>query len=462
MNRFQTSVAVSAMIAVTLSACASTGTPARDLVQTPAVFDNSGAASSFAKSDADWWRTFGDPNLDLLTKEALLKNQQIAGGLAAVRAARASVTTSTAALLPQVNAGASASSQTAPNLGAGISDISANARASASWQVDLFGANRAKRRVSKANYAAQIFDQKGLELTVASDVASTYFSILSTRARLKVAEDNLAISERIFDLVKTRFSAGAVSRFDYSSQEASLANARARLPQLQQQLASFDTALAILLGRAPQGFEAPPGDILALEPPPINPGLPSDLLLRRPDLLSAEQQLKAADANVDAARAAFFPTIDLTAGLSALLTGGASAIGSLAASGSAPIFTAGRLEGSLEGAKARSDQAVASYRQAVLSALRDADLGLSALNVADARETQLQIARDAAAKALSISELQYKAGAVGLTTLLNAQSAYFSASDALIQGRLDRLSSAIDLYTAIGGGWGGAPKTAVQ
>lgn len=460
MKRLRSSASAAALLALTLSACASAPPAPADLIATPKGFDYAGANSGFPKSDARWWATFGDDALDALTEEALKANQQIAVGLAAVAAARASVTVATSALLPQVNASASASSQTAPDFGPGISNIDGSARGSASWQIDLFGENRARRRAAKEDYAAQLFDQRGLELTVASDVATNYFSVLATRARLAVAEDNLAISEHIFGLIKTKFDAGAVSRFDLSSQEASLANARARVPQLEQQLVSFDSALAILLGRAPQGYAAPEGDVMGLAPPSINPGLPSDLLLRRPDLLSSEAALRAANANVDAARAAFFPTIDLASGLSAFLTGGASLVGSLAASGSTPIFSAGGLEGSLKSAKAREEGAIASYRQSVLAALRDVDVSLKTLETSQTRETQLLIARDAAQKALSIAELQYKAGSIDLTSLLNAQSNYFSARDSAISARLDRLSAAVGLYVAIGGGWGEAAADA--
>ncbi|NNL87959.1 MAG: efflux transporter outer membrane subunit, partial [Marinicaulis sp.] len=334
-----------------------------------------------------------------------------------------------------------------------LDDISASARGSASYQLDLFGQNRADRAAARASFDSQAFDQRGLELTVASDVAFTYFSILATRERLDVARSNLEISERIFDIVKTRYEAGAVSRFDLASQEASLANARSRVPQLEQQRISLETALSVLLGRPPQGYLAPDGEILTLAPPAINPGMPSELLLRRPDLLSAEAQLRAADANVAAAQAAFFPSIDLSAGVNAGLTGGTSVIGSLASSLAAPIFSGGRLEGSLDSAEARVEQQIARYRQATLNALRDVDVSLSALSTAEQREEQLIVARDASQESLSLAEIRYRTGADDLTSLLNAQSTFFNASDSLVQGRLDRLSAAIDLYVAIGGGW---------
>ena len=159
-----------------------------------------------------------------------------------------------------------------------------------------------------------------------------------------------------------------------------------------------------------------------------------------------------------AARAAFFPSIDLSAGLNAGLTGGASVLGSLASSLSAPIFSGGRLEGALNGAEARVDQQIARYRQSTLNALRDVDVSLKSISTAEQRETQLQVAYNASEQSLNLAEIRYRSGADDLTSLLNAQSTFFSASDSLAQGRLDRLSAAIDLYVAIGGGWSGEPS----
>ena len=438
--------------ALSLAACATASPPVSELTRMPASYDYAGELTEVEKADALWWTSFRDAELNGLIDTALDANQDIAGGVAALKSARASVRVANASLFPQLSAGASASSNTE---GGGLDDVSASARGSASYQLDLFGQNRASRAAARAGYDAQVFDQRALELTVASDVAFTYFSVLAARERLDVARSNLEISERIFDIIQTRYNAGDVSRFDVESQKASLANARARVPQIEQQLVSLETALSVLLGRTPQDYAVPAGDILAMTPPAINPGMPSELLLRRPDLLSAEAQLRAAGANVAAAQRAFFPTIDLSAGGNAGLTGGTSLIGSLAASLAAPIFTGGRLEGQLDSAEARVEQQIARYRQATLSALRDVDVSLSALATAEKREEQLVIARDAAEQSLSLAEIRYRSGADNLTSLLNAQSTAFSASDSLVQGRLDRLSAAIDLYGAIGGGWNG-------
>lgn len=396
-----------------------------------------------------WWESFDSEPLGHLIETALAENQSLAQGLSNVEASRAALKVANASLLPQASGSLSASSDTQ----SGLDNVSTSGRLSASYQLDLFGANAASRESALASYDAALFAQRVLELTVQSDVATAYFNLLASREQLAVAQQNLEIAERIFEIVKVRYEAGTISGFDVSSQSTQLANARARIPQLESQIAGLETSLAILQGRVPQGYDAPDQAILAVELPGIEPGLPSELLLRRPDLMQAEAVLRGADANIDAARAAFFPSIDLGAGISSLLTGGADLTGSLSASVAATLFSGGRLEGQLEAATARREGQVASYRQAILSALRDVDVSLKAMDANAAREAQLVLARDAAQDALEAAELRYRSGAGDLTSLLTAQQNFAEASNNYVLGRLDRLTSTINLYVALGGGY---------
>jgi outer membrane protein TolC len=169
--------------------------------------------------------------------------------------------------------------------------------------------------------------------------------------------------------------------------------------------------------------------------------------------MQSDALLRAANANIDAARAAFFPCIDLGAGLSSVLAGGTDLVGSLSASVAQTIFSGGRLDAQLEGAEARREGQLAAYRQSILSALRDVDVSLKAVEANAAREEQLLIARDAAQDALRAAEIQYQAGTGDLTSLLNAQQNYFDAANSYVLGRLDRLTAAINLYVAVGGGY---------
>ena len=415
----------------------------------PGGYDYAAEIEALTVPEQSWWAGFNSAEMNALITEALAANNTLAQGLANVDASRATLRTANAAFLPQASGSLSSSSNTQ----SGIEDIDASARLSASYQFDLFGANAARRNAALANLDAAIFSQRALELTVQSDVAAGWFDLLSAREQLAVAKQNLEISERIFEIVEFRYEAGAISGFDVSSQSVQLANARARIPQLESQITSLETSLAILLGRVPQGYQAPQADVLSIALPIADPGLPSDLLLRRPDLMQSEAGLRAANANIDAARAAFFPSVDLGAGLSSVLTGGTDLVGSLSASVAQTIFSGGRLDSQLEGAQARRLGQLAAYRQSILSALRDVDVSLKAIDASAAREEQLLIARDAAREALRAAEIQYQAGTGDLTALLNAQQNAFDASNTLVLGRLDRLTAAISLYVAVGGNY---------
>ncbi len=294
-----------------LAACASLA-PRTEVTEhelaLPADYDNAAGLTEVRTIEADWWAAFGSQNLNALVTEALGANQTLAAGIANVDAARAALKVSNASLLPQANASLSASSDTE----SGLDDVSSTGRLSASYELDLFGANAASRAASQASLEASQFSQRSLELTVQSDVASTYFNLLATREQLEVARRNLEISERIFEIVEVRYKAGTISGYDVSSQRAQLATARARIPELEAQITSWRRHLHPAW-QVPQEFAAPEEPILALELPVAEPDLPSDLLLRRPDLLQEEANLRAADANVTVARAAFLPGVDLGA-----------------------------------------------------------------------------------------------------------------------------------------------------
>ena len=193
--------------------------------------------------------------------------------------------------------------------------------------------------------------------------------------------------------------------------------------------------------------------MLALTPPAIDAGLPADLLLRRPDLLTAQAQLAAADADISVARAAFFPSINLSSSLSQTFDGGAAAA-SLAASLSQPVFQAGRLTGALDRSQARYRELEASYRQSILVALSEVEAALYGRDLSMEREAQLAEAVEQADRTLEIATIQYRNGATGLLDLLDAQRSRLSAEEQLISARLATLSESINLYRALGGGWG--------
>ena len=396
-----------------------------------------------------WWAGFGDETLDDLVATALTQNRSLEAGIASVVSARAAVTVANAQSLPSLSGSAS----TSVNSETGFDDISKSARLSASYQLDLFGGVAASQDAARAGLESAEYAQRALELSVASDLATNYFDLQVARKQLEVANENLAIAERIFDIVQVRYEAGEISGFDLASQEATLANSRAQIPQIEQQILSLETAIAILVGETPQNFRVEDVDLYEAMLPVPEAGLPSELLTRRPDLLQAEADLRAGQANVQAARAAMLPSIDLGAGVTTLLTSLSDPTASLSAALSQTIFSGGSLEAQLESAKARRAALLANYEQAILTSLRDVDVALSAINTSAMREEQVQIALVASRKALDSAELRYRVGTDDLTSLLSAQQTYYSSTQSALEARRDRLAASIDLYVALGGGY---------
>lgn len=409
------------------------------------------ASSTAGRSgeDLDWWASFGDAGLSALIESALQSNKTLEVGTANVESARAAVKVANASLLPQASASLSSSTESESDFGT----VSSSGRLSASYEVDLFGAGAASREGARAGLESAEYAQRALALGISSDAATNYFNLQVTRAQLDVARENLEIAERIYEIVQVRYRAGTISGFDVSSQEATLANARARIPNLEQQATALEMALDVLLGKSPGSLSIQTVDLYDVAIPEPEAGLPSDLLTRRPDLAQAEAELRASKADIDAVRAAFLPSVDLGAGISAVLSGGADPSTALSLAVSQNIFSGGRLEGQLESAVARQDALIASYEQGILEALRDVEVALKTRSTSEEVEKELEIALAASRKALEAAELRYRVGSDDLTSLLSAQQSYFSATENALTGRLNRVLASINLYAALGGGY---------
>jgi NodT family efflux transporter outer membrane factor (OMF) lipoprotein len=297
------------------------------------------------------------------------------------------------------------------------------------------------------------------QLTLIAGVATSYFQLLSLRSRLALARENLVIAERVQALVATRARNGVASQLDVDRQDQTVLSQRAALMPLEQEERQTLAALAILIGRAPQGFDVAARGIADLAVPVIDPGIPAELLVRRPDLASAEARLAGANADLAAARAALLPSIQLTgaAGVSsaALMTiiGGPSSAISLALSVLQPIFDGGRLRGQVKVAESTERELVESYRKAILTALADVESALVAASRVAQQEVLQADVQAKAQNALRLAEVRYREGADDLLTVLDAQRSLFDAQERLAQVRLDRLQAAVSLFKALGGGW---------
>jgi multidrug efflux system outer membrane protein len=455
------SAVLSVVAVLVLGACATTLTnPPHRAPAMPASWAEPGASDAIP-SPRDWWRSFGSQELSSLIDDALRASPDMAIAAERVLQAEAQVKIAGASLFPALNFGAGSSSrQTRPSGGNWTGSDSSNASLSASYELDLWGRNAALVRAADYSLSATRFDRETIRLTLIAGVASAYFQVLSLRGRLAVARENLAIAERVFKVVDARARNGAVSPFDVARQQAALLGQRAAIPSIELQERQTLYALAILLGRQPEGFGAQAATVADVQVPAISPGIPSDLLVRRPDLAGAEAQLGAANANVAVARAALLPGISLTgsAGLASdvLLNFLSAPTATLAIGASLlqPIFNGGRLRAQVDVAASRERELVEAYRKSILAALADVESALAAGSRSTQQEILQQQVLVQARRALQIAEARYREGADDLLQVLDAQRTLFQAEDQLAQTRLSRLQASIALFKALGGGWG--------
>jgi NodT family efflux transporter outer membrane factor (OMF) lipoprotein len=303
------------------------------------------------------------------------------------------------------------------------------------------------------------FDQQVVALTVVTNVANTWFTALALADRLVVAQRNLTDAEQTLAVIRGRLDAGTASALDVAQQESLVAQERAIIPGLRNQLEQELIGLGILIGRPPEAVTVRPGSLDALALPPVAPGLPSALLQRRPDVAEAEAQLVAANFDIKLARAAFFPVVQLTgqygfanAALNTLFTPGGTVI-ALAAGFTQPLFDAGVLRGQLEQSKGRYDELLADYRKSVVQAFTDVEDALTAWRFTTEQEALQRRAVATAQRAADIARAQMQAGTVDVTTVLQAETTLFNAEDTLYQVRLARFQALLNLYKALGGGW---------
>ncbi len=412
-----------------------------------------------------WWRGFDSPALDHLIAQAERRNFSIRVAAAQLEAANAAVAVAGAPLLPAVSAGGNAQWQRAPHPGAGLAAGARNpspfygASVQASYLVDLWGENRDALRAALADAAAARFNRATVALTAVTAVATTWFQILADRSALAIGLRNLRAATRLLAQLKAEFAAGTVDAVTVAEQDALVASERANIPVLRSQLRQETLGLGILLGRPPEHLAIPAGRIGALKVPRLMPGLPSSLLRRRPDVAQAQANLVAANANVRAAIASFFPSITLTgsAGTSSAALDTLLAPGSLllnaAASISQPLFEGGSLMGHLAVSRAVYQEDVATYEQTVVGAFTDVETSLTALHYATIQERREAQAVREARRALAAVRAQLNAGIVDVSAVLNAEQTLLGDENAHTQAQLARLDAAIHLYQALGGGW---------
>jgi NodT family efflux transporter outer membrane factor (OMF) lipoprotein len=444
--------------ALALGACAITRSPLPPAPAMPGAFDEYSSAA--AALEPDWWRSFGSAELSALVDAALMANPDLAIAVERVLQAEAQVRIAGATLFPVVDFRAGTTHlETRPDGGDWRRSNVSSGTLSASYEIDVWGKNGAGVSSARSTLFAKRYDREAVRLTLVAGVANAYFEVLSLRGRLAIARTNLDIAKSVLAVVDSRVRNGVNSALDLARQQAAVFQIEAALPPLELQERQTLFALAILTGRAPEGFDAAGANVNALAVPGVAPGLPSDLLVRRPDLASAEALLAAANANIVVARAALLPAISLTGsgGLASevlfnFLNAPAAAL-AVGASLIQPIFNAGRLRAQVDITTSRERELVETYRAFILAALADVESSLAAVSRNAAQELLQQKVVEQSQNALKLAEVRYRQGIDDLLTLLDAQRTLFLAEDKLAQLRLARLQASVGLFKALGGGW---------
>ena len=419
--------------------------------------------------DGRWWRIYGDPQLDRLVDEGLGRNANLVSAVARVDEARGLAGEADSFFYPRVDAGVFASRQQistrTANQFPGVKREYTNTRAAlaVSYELDLFGRLRANSAAAKAELESSEAARDAVRLAVAAQVAKSYFALRSLDEQVDLTRRAVDLRNEALALQRRRYSGGVISEFELRQLEAETAAVRAQLPPLERDREREEAALAVLLGRTPKEVfsgsvgirqtrdEAPEAAVLPS-------GMPSELLLRRPDLVEAERSLAAANARVAVARAEMFPSISLTgflgsesAAFSSLFAGGPAATWQLAAGLTQPIFAGGRLAARKDAASARERAALAQYEQAIRAAFGEIRSALAAQT--RSRESFEAESMRAAAlnETLRLARLRYSSGVASQLDVLDAERGLLAAQVARIEALRAHRAAVADLFRALGG-----------
>ncbi|RMN48104.1 RND efflux system, outer membrane lipoprotein [Pseudomonas syringae pv. papulans] len=446
-----------------LSACQTPAPPPDSGIQPPASWAFAANAAA-QRSDIRWWQQFGSPQLNRLIEQASLDSHEVAAAMARVRQAQASAIIGGAPLLPELafdlrgernrflrNSDRKANPSDDNNTNNFTSDLTA------SYEVDFWGGIAAGRDSALQGLRASQFDQATVELTLLANVADRYAQTLAAREQGRIAELNLANAQDVLRLVQTRYESGSATALELAQQKNLVAAQQRELPRVQQLANEQLITLAALLGQPVQNLHLADQPFDTLNWPDIGPGLPSELLTRRPDLAKAEADLAAAQANVTVARAAMLPKLTLSARLGTENTRAEdwlrAPFSSLAAGLIGPIFNNGRLAAERDKATARQEELLETYRGAIINSFADVEKALNSMRGQDQQRYWHEEELKQAQTAFRIAQSRYQEGAEVLLTVLETQRTLYQAQDVSVQLRLARVQASIALYKALGGGW---------
>ncbi len=443
------------LFAVTVSACAAVvRTPyVAPHVATPMQWSSSDPADTTVIGDA-WWQRFGDAELDRVIALALERNNDLAAAAIRVRRAQLQAGLAANALLPSLDAGVNAGANRALD-GDGGTLRSNSASVSVSYELDLWGRLGSLRDVAAWEAQATAEDLASARLALIATTANLYWQIGFLGERIASSQTSIDYAAQTLGLVRAQYRAGAVSALEVNDAAQNLLSQQAAQVQLVQLRDETRNAFAILFDAPPGDPPADPRDLGSLEPPVIAPGIPAELLARRPDLRAAELRLRATLANVDATRASFYPAISLTAGVGSSSTSLADVlknpVATLGAGLSLPFLQVTQRRLGVGIAESQYEEAIVAFRQTLYLAFADTDNALAARQALVERARLLGDALEAARTSERLNEVRYRAGATGLRTWLDAQERRRTAEITLAENRLDRLNNQVLIFQVLGG-----------
>jgi multidrug efflux system outer membrane protein len=411
-----------------------------------------------------WWQAFGDPELDALEARLQTSSQDLRAAIARYEQARAAARQARSFLYPSVSAGASAtrgrdSAEAADGRGPQEPiDNDFIASVDLSWEIDLFGRLRNASAAASRRVEASAGQLAALDLALQAELASTYFELRGADATLALIEDTVDNYQRAADLTQNRHRGGIAAATDVDQAQAQLHDALAQLADVKLQRAQLEHAIAVLTGQPPAAFSLAPAPFVA-EPPAFDAGLPSTLLERRPDIASAEREVAAANAEIGVAAAAWFPIFGFGASggyqspESAHWFDSPNQFWSVGPFVTTPIFDAGAISAGKRAARAAYDEAVASYRQSVLTAYREVEDNLAALHHLADQVASEEAAAAAAQRSVFHANKRYSAGVADYLEVAATQTRALNARRAALDARVRRAVAGVQLVRALGGGW---------
>ena len=457
--------AVTALVPVMFAGCTVGPNYSRPKVPTPDQYRFVDSEQAQSAADAPWFQIFDDPALQALITEAIANNLDLRAAVARVEEARARAGIPRSFLYPQVGAGFNYGIRQATDVGEDESggEDSTHQNASygfqLSWELDLFGRIRRETEAAVALAVASEQGRRGVMVTLIGDVATSYFLLRELDLQLAIARDTLRVNDETVTYFRNRLDGGVSNRLELDRIVANRSQTAASIPDLEQQIAIVENAISMLLGRPPSPVPREPLGPGTLVTPPIPPGLPASLLERRPDVQRAEQLLVAANADIGAAKALFYPSISLTGFLGGVngdlqtFLGGQGLLWSVGAGLLQPVYNGGRLRRNLEAMEARYNAAVAEYQKAALNSYREVANSLVTIQKLGSIRVEQEAGVAALQDASDLARARYDSGLASYIEILTADQDLFRQQLQLAQTRGSELRARAELYRTLGGGW---------